>query len=158
MDTTEIIETPIAEPGLVLGAEAKYFLHTAGRWASFLGILGFIGTGFIVLCAFFVTTIFSLMSRLNPAASAMPSGFGGIFTFYFLAIAVFYFFMSYYMYQFGVNAKNCIAYNDTAMATKALKNLKSHLKLVGITAIVIISIYAVFIVIGIIVAVAAGSR
>jgi len=159
IDPTEPIQStdPILplqpQADLVITAEAKYFLHTAGRWASFLGVLGFIGTGIIAIVALFIGTIFSFIGQLNPAAAAMPAGIGGFLTFIYLLIAVFYFFMSYYLYQFGVSIKNGTTFNDPVMVTKALKNLKSHFKLIGITSIVFISFYVLAIIIGIIVAV-----
>jgi hypothetical protein len=156
-ETTESILPVEPQPDMIITAEAKYFLHTAGRWASFLGVLGFIGTGFVVIIALFIGTIFSYIGRLNPAAAAMPAGVGGIFTFIYLLVAVFYFFMSYYIYQFGVAIKNGTTFNDPILATKAFKNLKSHFKLIGITAIVFISIYLLALVIGIIVAIAAAA-
>lgn len=140
-ETTEPIPAPAPAPlQVVLTEQAKYFLHTAGRWATFLGIMGFIGTGFIVLCALFVGTIFTAISRLNPAAAAIPMGGTGLITFMYLLIAVFYFFMSYYIYQFGANIKRGMALNDSLQATKAFEYLKSHLKLIGITTIVCISL------------------
>ena len=149
-ETTEPIYPEIPPPNLVLNAEAKYFLHTSGKWASFLGILGFIGTAFIILCAAFIGTIFSFIGRFNPGAAAIPGAMGGVITFFYLLFAVFYFFLSFYIYQFGTSIKRATTYNDSVLATKAFRNLKSHLKLVGITAIVIISLYVVIFVFAII--------
>jgi len=160
METTENTElTPPLEPTpqLVLTEQAKYYLHTAGRWATFLGILGFIGTGFVVLIAFFIGTIFTFLGRFNPAAAAIPQGIGGFFTFIYLLVAVFYFFLSYYIYQFGTTIKASTTFNDAALATKAFQNLKSHFKLIGITAIVAIGLDILFIIIGIIAVIGAAS-
>ncbi|WP_179413601.1 DUF5362 family protein [Mucilaginibacter sp. E4BP6] len=160
METTETPELLLPEqpkPGLILGEEAKYFLHTAGRWATFLGIMGFIGTGFVVIIAIFISAFFSLIGRLNPAASQMPTSMSGVFTFVYLLVAVFYFFMSYYLYQFGTSIKSGTLLNDATLATKAFKNLKSHLKLIGITTIVAISFYILIIIIVLIVGVGAAS-
>jgi hypothetical protein len=58
MDTNDAIEQTAPEPGIVLTLEAQGYLVEAGKWAYFLGIMGFIATGFILLCAFFIGTIF----------------------------------------------------------------------------------------------------
>ena len=159
METTETTElTPDPTPDMVLTQEAKYLLHTAGRWATFLGIMGFIGAGIIALLAFFVGTIFTAISKLNPMASGMPFAASGFITFIYLLIAVFYFFIAYYLYQFGVNIKSGTLYNDTIQTTKAFRNLKSHFKLIGITSIVVISFYILFFIIGIIVLIAGISH
>jgi len=160
METTEtpgqtLPEQPKLE--LILGEEAKHFLHTAGRWANFLGILGFIGTGFIVIIAFFIGTLFSYLNRLNPVASTLPSGIAGLMTFFYLLIAVLYFFISYYLYQFGTSIKSGTLFNDSALAAKAFKNLKSHFKLIGITTIVVISIYILLLIVVLIVGIGAAT-
>lgn len=169
MDTTETTTeqfAPIPEPVITLDAQAKYFLHTAGRWATFLGILGFIGTGLVLLCAVFVGTVFSLLSRFNPTAmmgtntdnSVASSALGaasGFVSFFYVLIAVFYFFMSYYIYKFGTGIKKSMMFSDSIGATKAFEYLKSHLKLIGITAIVFISFYILIIIIVVIAAASA---
>lgn len=153
MDTTETTDPIVPDyplPSLVIDEQGKYFLHTAGRWATFLGIFGFVMTGFILLAAIFVGSVFSLMGRLNPAMNATPGGAAassimgaasGAISFVYVLIAVFYFFLSYYLYKFGTGIKSSTMSNDTATATKSLEYLKSHFKLIGITTIVIISLY-----------------
>lgn len=173
METTETTETiaPVPDPnsGMVLNAQAKYFLHTAGRWATFLGIMGFIGTGIILLCAIFVGALLSLISRFNPAAMAMPSNPGmpeassfigaasGFISFFYVLIALFYFFVSYYLYRFGTGIKKSTMFNDADGTTKSFEYLKSHFKLIGITTIVIIALYVLMFIIGIIVIASAAS-
>jgi len=155
MDTTETTNPIVPDyplPPLVIDQQGKYFLHTAGRWATFLGIFGFVMTGFILLAAIFVGSVFSLMGRLNPAMN-MPSSSGGatastilgamsgVVSFFYVLIALFYFFLSYYLYRFGTGIKKSTTFNDSVTATKSLEYLKSHFKLIGITTIVIISLY-----------------
>src|ERR1700748_2184634 len=81
--------------GIILLQEAQSYLLGAGKWARFLGILGFIGTGFIVLCAFFIGTIMSVLSIFSPAGM-MAAAPGGVLTFFYILIAIFYFFVSLY--------------------------------------------------------------
>ncbi len=157
METTEINEpqksgdpTPI-----ILNEEAQYFLHQAGKWAKFLGILGFIGTGFIVIASFFMGAIFSTMAMYQ--ANPYPAGMGGFMTFFYLLLAVFYFFFSLYLYRFGNKIRTGVEYNDTALVTGGLSNLKSFFKLMGITTIVIIILY-VLIIIGVVIGAAALSN
>ena len=150
MDTTETTDPIVPDyplPSLVIGEEGKYYLHTAGRWATFLGIFGFVATGLILLLAIFAGSALSFMSRLNPAmsgpggaqASAAMGAMSGVVSFIYVLIAVFYFFLSYYLYKFGTGIKKSTTFNDSATATKSLEYLKSHFKLIGITTIVYIS-------------------
>jgi hypothetical protein len=135
------------QPDMVITAEAKYFLHTAGRWASFLGVLGFIVTGLLTLIAIFAGTMTTILSRLNIGNS---DGMSGVATpvqiVFLLPIVLLYFFISYYLYQFGTRIKTSTTFNDSTLATKAFSNLKSHFKIIGITSIVAISIYILIII------------
>jgi len=155
MEPNETLEQPGAEPGMILDFEAQSYLREAAKWAYFLGIVGFILTGFIVLCAFFVGTLFSLMGRLQQ--NPMPAGVGGIMSFIYILCAVFYFFFSFYLYQFGHRIKKGLMYNDTPEVTNALGKLKSFFKLWGITTIVILCFYALMILIVVVVGVGAAS-
>jgi hypothetical protein len=157
MDTNDAIEQTAPEPGIILNSEAQSYLREAGKWAYFLGITGFIATGFILLCAFFIGTIFSLMARYQPASTPYPAGMGGIMSFIYILLAVFYFFFSFYLYQFGSRIKKGIFYNDGLAVSNALGKLKSFFKLWGITTIVILVFYALVIVIIVVVGVGAAA-
>jgi hypothetical protein len=143
-------QAPAEQPqGIVLLQDAQYYLTIAGKWAKFLGIMGFICTGFIVLCALFIGTIMSAMSSFSPA-SRMAAAPGGFLTISYLLIAVLNFFIALYLYQFGARVKEGVIFNSSATVTEGLGKLKSMFKLVGIVTIVILVFY-VFAIIGVIV-------
>lgn len=154
MDTTETTEPIVPDyplPDLLIGQEGKDYLYTAGKWARFLGILGFIGTALIALVCVFVGVVSPVMGALSSSSIGLAIGAsaGALSMLPLLPIMILYFFVSYFLYQFGANIKNGIAVNDTLFATKALKNLKSHFKLLGIIAIIVIVCYiVVFIIAG----------
>jgi len=155
MEPIETIEPLIpAEPkGIILTEEAQYFLHQSGRWARFLGILGFIGTGFLLLFGLFFSAITSLIPSYQSTAG-MTGAFSGFMGFFYIIIAVFYFFVSRYLYQFGDRIKSGIEFSNSGQVTDALGKLKSFFKMVGITSIVFIALYIVIIIGAIIAAVA----
>jgi hypothetical protein len=157
METNENNLEPEAAPKLFITEEAQYYLQKGGQWAYFLGIVGFVVTGFIVLGALFIGSIFGMMSKLQPAATPMPSGAGAMMTFIYLLLALFYFFFSLYLYQFGDKIKKAVLYNNTADVTIAFNKLKSFFKLWGITTIVIIALYALIFIFVIIAGVGAMS-
>ncbi|MCQ6958044.1 DUF5362 family protein [Mucilaginibacter aquariorum] len=159
----EIDETPVQpaasepESKLFLTEEAQYYLQKAGQWAYFLGIFGFVMTGFILIMAMFVGTIFTMMSSMQQTTTPIPAAAGGFFSFFYVLIAVFNFFWSLYLYQFGDRIKKAILYNNTAEATVAFGKIKSFFKLWGITTIVMISLYILIFVFVIIAGVGAAS-
>ena len=141
---------------LQLTNESKDFLREAGKWANFLGILGFVGLGFMVIAAFAVMAmgnVFSSAMGDNPMGGLGGSFLGGIY----LLMALLYFFPVLYLYRFGSRVKKAFANNDSAMLTSSLENLKSHYKFVGILAIIMLSFYALVFIIAIVGGLAAAS-
>ena len=155
MDITPTPEQPFAPPVLTVGPEAQSYLKSAGKWATFLGILGFIFCGIIFILAFFVGSFFTRYAATSASPfAAAAAGAGWVVTFFYLLIDVFYFFFSFYLYQFGSKIKRGITFFDNAHITSAFDKLKSFFKLWGITTIVILALYALFILIAIIVTIA----
>jgi hypothetical protein len=150
METTENFE-PTAEPQIILSEEAQYYLQKAGQWAYFLGIVGFVLSGIFVLGSLFIGSIFSMLSKLQPeAATPYPAAMGGFLSFVYILLAIFYFFFSLYIYQFGGRIKNGILHSNSAEITIAFSKLKSFFKLWGISTVVIISLYALIFIVAII--------
>ncbi len=75
--TTQMEETK--ENELVIDKSAISFLGEIGSWAKFLGILGFIFVGIIVVVALFAGSIFGL----RPGFSNLPGGYVLISILYF---------------------------------------------------------------------------
>jgi len=157
METTETTATlPLPEPELVLIPQARYYLHTAGRWANFLGILGFVFTGFIVLQAIFIGGAFSHLQQyqgLLSYGSGSPSMYGDIIAIIVTVVrvtcvltAVVCFFFSYYLYQFASQVKKAVLFNDSLQLSTGIESLKSFFKLWGITTIVTIVLYLLIII------------
>lgn len=140
-------QVPAEPQGIVLLQDAQLYLVTAGKWARFLGILGFIGTGLVLLCALFFGTIISAMSAFSRVGATTMAPIG-LMSFYYVLIAIFYFFISLYLYQFGTRVKNGVAFGNSAEVTNGLGKLKSMLKLLGIVTIVLM-ILSVFVIIGV---------
>lgn len=158
-ETPEIFDQPGSEPTLTLNLEAQTYLREAGKWASFLGIVGFIICGFIVLAALFIGAILSMVSKFSPdpnAAMAM-AGASGFLSVIYLLIGLIYFFFSLYLYQFGSQIKKGIMFSDNGHITNALGKLKSFFKLWGIITIIVLCLYALIIIAAVIFGAAAAS-
>ena len=130
---------------LVLDPQVISYLEETGKWARFLGILGFVGIGIMVIASFFVGAI---MSMAGAGAMAEIGAVGGsmFLTFIYLLMAALYFFPVLYLYRFGTKIKTAVGNDDQALLSEAFMNLKSHYKFIGILAIVVISIYVLGIV------------
>ncbi|MDO3641163.1 MAG: DUF5362 family protein [Mucilaginibacter sp.] len=159
METTDSFEMADAAPSISLNYESQTYLRESGKWAAFLGIIGFIFTGFIAIAALFAGTMMATLSRLQPdnPGAAIMSGMGGFITVIYLLIGLLYFFFSLFLYQFGSRIKKGIMYADQMHVTAALGKLKSFFKLWGILTIVILCLYALIIIGAIIFGITASS-
>jgi hypothetical protein len=104
-----------------------------------------------------------MVMGMGSVASLVPGmGMGGLgigaFGFIYVVIAAFYFFPVYYLHQFSIRIRRGLASQGLEDVTAGFQNLKSLFKFMGILTIVILSIYALIIVIAIIAGVAAASR
>lgn len=138
METTEndVQPTPTPGPGLVLTTEAQYYLKETGKWARFLGIVGFVICGLLLIMAFSIGTLFSVLAKLSPAYSAIPAAAGVFFSGIIILEDILYFFFALYLFQFGARIKNGLALMSTQEVTIALSKLKSFFKLAGIVTII----------------------
>jgi hypothetical protein len=148
--------------GRGLSSLDKEFLNTAAYWARFLGIVGYVVTGFIVLAAlFFMFGMSSFMSALGDANSAgalsLFAGAGTSVGILYFLVAALYFFMSRYLYNFGVNTKRAMATGDSNNLTAGLENLKSYFKLFGILTAVFLALYGIILLFAIVAGIFASS-
>lgn len=142
METNEAFDPLGPSPTFSIDHEAQSYLGEAGKWAAFLGILGFIACALILIAAFSFGAVFNRMQQVMPGPQAMIlSGLGGVMTVVFILIDVLYFFFSLYLYQFGSNIKKGLTFYDSNHVTTGLGKLKSFFKLWGIVTIVVLIFY-----------------
>src|ERR1700741_2922617 len=99
MDTTNNTEFQVEQPELVIAVDAKYYLNTAARWATFIAVIAFIATGLVVLGALGMLISGSAITQMSQYGNGSPNLFSGmaamgsgvIALVYFL-VAIFYFF------------------------------------------------------------------
>ncbi len=116
--------------------DIQSYLRETAKWAKLLGILGYIGVGFLVLFSFFVKGIFEMLPETNM--QQIPTTTLSIVYF---VLAGIYFFPVNYLFHFGKNMRLSLESKDQELFRDALKNLKSHYKFIGMFALVIVSLY-----------------
>ena len=137
------------------------YLREASPWMRFIGIVGFVGCGFM---AIFGIAAIAGMGALVSMAESIPElgAFGNIFTtafsvsmgFNFLIVAVLLFFPALFTWNFGAKLKSWFQGGKEQELELALKNNKSLWKFYGVLTIINLSFIPILIVIGIIAAVA----
>lgn len=130
---------------LQLDHSSTQYLSEAAKWGKFLSIVGFIMVGFLVLLSFFMGSIFSSMG--NMEAYAMMGG--GVVTFIYLILAGLWFMPILYLYRFSSKMQIAIRSNDQQTLSESFKNLKGCFRFMGIVTIVVLSFYALALIIGI---------
>lgn len=123
-----------SENPMVITAEIKSFLKEVSKWSRFLAIIGYISLGLILLAALMLFLAGSTRSEYSRTEFKYLA-FGYLF------IAVLYYFPVNYLYKSGAYLKHALAENRQDLLAKGFENLKSHYKFIGITTIVILSIY-----------------
>ncbi len=133
------------EQSLLIIPEIKGYLLETSRWGKILAIVGYVGIGLIVLLALamlFGATLF------NKGIAGFPMGFPmGLMAVPYLLFALLYYFPVNYLHRFSKEIKRGLQSDQIATVTSAFRNLKSLFKFMGILMLVVLSIYAVVLVI-----------
>jgi hypothetical protein len=142
-----IPETP-QNTGVMLSEKMLRYLNEASPWLQFVGILGYIGCGLLVIGGIFSAVGFSVAAAFTEL---------GEFPFWIIALiyipmGVLFFFPAHFTYNFGKKIRNYRFSNSTEELELALKNNKSLWKFYGIICI----IYLAFIPVSFIILIAGG--
>lgn len=132
---------------LVISDEIRTFLLTTAKWCKIISIIGFVG---IVLGLLFVIGfIFTLNSigSNSGTLSGYESIFSGFFGFVNIILIGLYFLPIYYLYKFSEYIKKGLMLNDQQELELGFENLKKHYQFVGIMTLILLSLYALTIVI-----------
>ena len=140
------------------------YLREASPWLRFIGILGYISCGLIMLTG--VAAIIGMGALSNfwesiPELDGLSSIFNAVFNavfsvsmgFYFLISAILLFFPSRFIYNFGARLQTYVHSGKEQELELALKNNKSLWKFLGILLIINLATIPVMIILGIIIAV-----
>jgi hypothetical protein len=104
----------------------------------------------MIIFAFVFPAIMSLVpTPAGPGAQAM-STMKGLFTVIYLVLAILFFFPCLFLYRFSIKVPSSLRVINQEQFEESLMNLKSTFKFYGIVCIVILSFYALAIIVGII--------
>jgi len=116
----------------------KNYLLEIAKWSRFLGIIGYIGVGLLILISFFIGSFLNLL----PLSELHTVPVSTLSIVYFILAGI-YFFPINYLFQFSKNLRISLETENQDSLETAFKNLKSHYKFIGMFVAVIISMYAV---------------
>lgn len=130
---------------LIITEDIRSYIYQAAKWAKFLSIVGFIVTGLMVMIALSVQTVMQSLSEI-PAYSGLAALGSGVIMFFYLLLALLYFYPSYLMYKFSSSAKLAVLYGNQESLGEAMTKMKSIFKFFGILTVAFISIYVLMVV------------
>jgi len=132
--------------GFGIDQSSKVHLAEAAKWAKFLAIVGFVMCGLIVVIAIFAGSIFTMMSTSYNdeyrSSAPLTGGLGAFVAIFYIGIAVLFFFPYLFLFRFANHMKNALNSNEQLTLNASFQNLKIMFRYVGILTIVMLSFYA----------------
>jgi hypothetical protein len=146
----EFSQNPSSLFELSIDQESYSHLNETARWAKFLAIVGFVTCGLIAILAFFIGPLLSTSAFASLPTNGLGAAAGAMITALYLIIAVIYFFPCLFLFHFSVRLRAALRDNDQVKLTSSLKSQKTLFKYVGIMTIIILSLYALLLVVAVI--------
>ena len=140
--------------GAVSGAVIDQLRRTQG-WARFLGILGFIVCGFMILSGIALALMGSAMGSAMGKSGVFP-GFGALMGMVYIVMAAFYFYPSFKLNQYASRIGKMVQQPTEENLVSALDSQRVFWKFVGIIMMVTLILY-VLVIVGAIILGAAGA-
>ncbi len=137
-----IENTQPVENLVTIDSEIKGYLLETSKWGKFLAIVGYVGMGLLLLLGVVFIAGFSVFRSISNAGLPLR-----IMGFVYILISLLYYFPLTYLYKFSIQLKQGFNSTDQQSVTTGFKNLKSLFKFMGIFAIVVLSIYALIIIV-----------
>src|SRR6188768_3066300 len=135
--------------GFGIDQSSRAHLSEAAKWAKFLAIVGFVMCGLIVVIAFFAGSFLATMSNFNNgnrSSVALTGGMGVFVIVFYIGIAILFFFPYLFLFRFATRMKTALNTNDQLTLNTSFQNLKIMFRYVGILTIVMLSFYALAII------------
>lgn len=138
-DNLQVEETEEINQLLVTENMRSYFYDMA-KWANFLGILGFVFSGLMLLMALSAGALTSVMGAMSNAGMYGQLG-TGVLTTVFVFYAVMFLYPSLMLFLYAKKAKQGVLYGDQNSLEESISKLKSFFKFYGVLAIIFICFY-----------------
>lgn len=129
---------------LQIDEQAGNYLSQTATWAKFLAIVGFLVCGLLVIAGIFIKT---LLDNYRLSDDYMQYGINNsdattVIIIVYIGMAVLFFFPYLYLYRFAARMQKALRDNNQTILNNSFKNIKACFHYVGIVTIVILSIYA----------------
>ena len=148
--------------GFGIDQSSRAHLSEAAKWAKFLAIVGFVMCGLIVVAAIFAGSIFAMLANSYNegygGSATLTGGMGAFVAVFYIGIAILFFLPYLFLFRFATRMKTALNTNDQLTLNTSFQNLKIMFRYVGILTIVMLSFYALIILIAIATAATTGFK
>jgi hypothetical protein len=151
------IQSPV-EGTTGVTADTRIFIGQAAPWLQFLGVMGFIGCGFLVLGGIIMLIIPTALSSMPGVSSAFTAGMGLFIGAVYLGFAVVTFFPALFLFKMGTASTSYKLQGQAPVLQELASNLKKWAKFNGIVIIVAISLFVLAFIGAIIFGISAATR
>jgi hypothetical protein len=129
-----------------LSNEDRENLGLTAYWTKFIGIVGFVMSGLILLLALFMIMGMTAMSSMQGLGAS--SGIFVILGFVYIGLAIFLFIVAQYNYKAGKSLNAALKNNSDLDLSDGIKNIKSIFRTQGIMTAIVLGIYGVILLLG----------
>lgn len=125
-----------------MDAALQASLANTARWARFLAIVGFVMCGLMVLMAFSVGSIMSMVGQQTPSILAMGGFMSGFVIVVYLLVALLYFFPCLYLFRFARKTQLALQQQNQQELDASFRNMERFFRFVGILTVIMLVFYA----------------
>ncbi len=134
METTENTEAAGEASEMLITFEAEGYLREAGKWANFLGVIGFVFSILTIVSAFSVGSIVGKLKQGYGAGLDTQALSNGL-TFMYILFGILIFIPSLYLNQFAAALKKGFDFGDQTNLNAAFQKIKSYFRFWGVLVI-----------------------
>ncbi len=135
-------ENTVTNDTLIVNQEIKNYLLETAKWMKFLAILGFVGIGLMIIASLVMFAFGNNMSRSYE--QPIPTY---VLAILYLAGCLLYYFPIHYLYKTSILLKEGLIEGIQDDLISGFRYLKMHYKYIGISMIVVLSLYVLFFII-----------
>lgn len=132
---------------LQVSENTAHILGQTVRWARFLAIVGFAMTGFMLLASYVLPELIAMNRYTMPEMNVPVQGL----RINMIIVAILMFIPCLFLFRFSTRMKDALTNHHQEAFDESIQNLKSTFKFYGILTIIILSIYALALVVGLMV-------
>ncbi len=118
------------------------YLHKAAKWGKFISLLGFIMTSLMIVAGILMSFVLNSV-HLNEMVPLNSPFSAKILSIFYVSVAAIFLVPVSFLHAFSNNAIKAVNQGNTDKMTTSLRNLKNLFVFLGISTLVILTLYVI---------------